>query len=319
MMRRRTALALPAVLALPRTAFAWPLRPLRIVLPFPAGSTADAIIRQIAAPLGTSLGQPVVIDNRPGNNGTVGLAQGLRAAPDGYTLSLGSSSNTAAAPYMVRNLPYDPLRDLVPIVSIYAGPTVMLAGPGFPVATNLTEALAEIRERPGHYGFGFPHATGIAAGQTVASIAGLRMTAVPYRSGPQMLTDLLGGTLPLAFTDVSSSLPLIQANRVRVFGISAKQRSPIVPDIPTFAEVLGQPVTFVGWGGLVAPAGTPREIVDRINGGVNRILAGDDTQAFLRRIGADSLGGSPEDFAAFIRAEGPLWTTALRAAGIEPE
>ncbi len=317
-MRRRSALTLLATAALPCPAFAWPLRPLRILLPFPAGSTADAIIRQIGTPLAAALGQPLVVDNRPGNNGTVGLAQGLRAAPDGYTLSLGSSSNTAAAPYMVRNLPYDPLRDLVPIVAIYAGPTVMLAGPSFP-ARNFAEALAELRAKPGHYGYGYPHATGIATGQTVANLAGLRMTAVPYRSGPQMLADLLGGTLPLAFTDVSSSLPLILAGRVRVFGISARQRSRVVPDVPTFGELLGRPVEFVGWGGFVAPAGTPRDIVDRVNTEVNRILAGEEMQAFLRRIGADSLGGSPEEFEAFIRAEGPLWMNALRAAGVEPE
>ena len=317
-MRRRSALALLAAATLSRPALAWPLRPLRIVVPFPAGSTADTILRQVGAPLGTALGQPVVIDNRPGNNGTLGLAQGLRAAPDGHTLSLGSSSNLAAAPYMARNLPYDPLRDLVPIVSIYAGPTVMLAGPAF-AAASFAEALAEIRRHPGRYGYGYPHATGIATAQTVASIAGLQMTAVPYRSGPQMLSDLLGGTLPLAFTDVSSSLPLILSGRLRAFGISAQRRSAVVPDVPTFGELLGRAVEFVGWGGLVAPLGTPPDVVDRVNMEVNRILAGEEIQAFLRRIGADALGGTSAEFSAFIRREAPLWSEALRAAGVEPE
>lgn len=324
-MRRRAVLALP--LAAPAVIRAhgaraqggeYPTRPVRMIVPFAAGTTADAILRVVAGPLGAALGQPFVIENRGGANGTLGLAAALRAAPDGYVLGQGTNSNTAAALHMVRNLPYDPLRDMAIIGGLYVVPTVLLVAPSFP-ADDFAGFLATVRAAPGRHGYGHPHATGAAAGASVVAIAGLDMTSVPYASGPQMLNDLLGGQLPAAFTDISSTLPLLRAGRVKVLAISSAARSPVLPEVPTLRELLPRPVEFVGWGGMVAPAGTPRPILLKLNAALNRILATPAVTTFLRDIGAENLAGPPEAFETMLRAQIPLWAEALRAARVEPE
>ena len=323
--RRRDALALalaaPALIR-PEGARAqggeYPTRPVRMIVPFAAGTTADAILRMIAGPLGGALGQPFVIENRGGANGTLGLAAALRAPPDGYVLGQASNSNTAAALYMVRNLPYDPLRDLAVVGGLYVVPTVLLVAPSFP-ADDFAGFLAAVRAAPGRYGYGHPHATGAAAGASVAAIAGLDMTSVPYASGPQMLNDLLGGQLQVVLTDISSTLQLVRSGRVKPLAISSAERSSVLPDVPTMRELLARPVEFVGWGGMVAPAGTPRSILLRLNAEVNRILATSALTDFLRNVGGESLAGPPEAFDGLMRQQIPLWAEALRAAQVQPE
>ncbi|WP_426960065.1 Bug family tripartite tricarboxylate transporter substrate binding protein [Muricoccus radiodurans] len=319
-MHRRTALVLS--LAAPSVVRAqgagYPNRPVRMIVPFAAGTTADAILRMVAAPLGAALGQPFIIENRGGANGTVGLSQALRAPPDGYVLGQGTNSNTAAALYLMRNLPYDPLRDLAIVGGLYVVPTVLIVAPSFP-ADDVAGFLTTVRAAPGRYAYGHPHATGAAAGASVSAVAGLDMTSVSYASGPQMLNDLLGGQLQVVFTDISSTLPLLRAGRVKVLAISSAARSPVLPDVPTLRELLPRPVEFVGWGGMVAPAGTPRPVLLRLNEEVNRILATPELAAFLRGIGAESLAGPPQAFEGLMRQQIPLWAEALRAARVEPE
>ncbi len=319
-MLRREALALG--LAMPAVARAqadgYPNRPIRMIVPFAPGTTADAILRLVAGPLGAALGQPFVIENRGGANGTLGLATALRAPPDGHVLGQGTNSNTAAALHTVRNLPYDPLRDMAVVGGLYVVPTVLVVGPDFP-ADDFAGFVAVVRAAPGRIGYGHPHATGMAAGASVAAIAGLDMISVPYASGPGMLNDLLGGGLPVAFTDVSSTLPLIRAGRLKVLAISSAGRSPVLPEVPTLRELLPRPVEFVGWGGMVAPAGTPRPILLRLNAELNRVLAAPAMTTFLRSIGGESLAGSPEAFEDLMRRQIPLWAEALRAARVEPE
>ncbi len=325
-MNRRSALALglaaPALLrgrdALSQGAEDFPRRPIRMIVPFPAGGTSDVIVRYVATHLGTALGQPVVVDNRGGANGTIGLAQGLRASADGHTLTQVSNTNTVAAIHMVRNLPFDPLRDMAGIGSIYQIPTVVLAGPGFP-ANSFAEFLALVRASPGRHAFAYSHATGAVVGHSLMLGAGLDMTAVPYRSGPQMMNDLLGGQVPVVVTDIGIALPLLQARSIKVFAVSSPERSAVLPGVPTLKESLPVPIEFVGWGGFVVPPATPRPIVARLNAEMNRILAAPEADAFLRNLGAERMTGTPEGFDAFIRREAGPWADGLRAARIEPE
>ena len=320
-MKRRMVLGVAlAVPALARAALAqdFPRRPIRMIVPFPAGGTSDAIIRYIAQKLAPVLGQPMVVDNRGGANGTIGLAQGLRAAPDGHTLIQISNTNTVAAIGMVRNLPFDPLKDMQSIGSIYNIPTCVLAAASFP-AQDFAAFVQVVKASPGRWNYAYSHATGAVTGHSVARVAGLDMAAVPYRSGPQMMTDLMGGQIPIVFTDIAIALPLLQESRIKIFAVTAPDRSPVVPGVPTLTEVLPQPVQFVGWGGIVAPPGTPSPVVERLNAEMNRVLATPEAEAFLANMGAARMTGTPAAFDSFIRREAPTWTEALRAAGIEPE
>lgn len=301
-----------------RRADDFPRRPIRMVVPFPAGGTSDVIVRYIAGHLGTALGQPVVVDNRVGANGTIGLAQGLRAVPDGHTLIQVSNTNTVAAVHMIRNLPFDPLRDMAGIGPIYQIPTAVMVGPAFP-ASSFAEFLALVRASPGRYPFAYSHATGAVVGHSLLLAAGLDMTAVPYRSGPQMMNDLLGGQIPVVVTDVGIALPLLQARSLKVLAVSSPERTAVFPDVPTLKESLPTPIQFVGWGGFVAPLATPRPVVARLNAEMNRILATPEADAFLRNLGAERMTGTPEGFDAFIRREAQPWADGLRAARIEPE
>jgi tripartite-type tricarboxylate transporter receptor subunit TctC len=219
---------------------------------------------------------------------------------------------------MIRNLPYDPLRDMAGIGSIYQIPTVVLASKTFP-ADSCAEFLSVVKDNPNRYAYAYSHATGAAVGASVALAANLKMNVVPYSSGPQAINDLLGGHVPVMFTDIAAALPLLQAEQLKVFAISSPQRSKLLPDLPTFTEVLPVPVEFVGWGGFVAPAKTPKHIVETLNIEMNKTLATEDAARFLNTLGAEVMTGTPGAFDAFIRKEAPLWVAALKAANIGPQ
>jgi tripartite-type tricarboxylate transporter receptor subunit TctC len=296
----------------------YPSRMIRVIVPFAAGGTSSVIVRYITEKLSVALGQPIVVENRVGANGTVGLAQGLRADPDGYTLIQVSNTNTVAAIQMVRNLPFDPLTDMAGVGSIYQIPTVELAAKNFP-ANSFTEFVKIIRENPDRYPYAYSHATGAAVGASVALAAKLKMNVVPYSSGPQAINDVLGGHMPIMFTDVAAALPLLQAEQLKVFAISSAQRSKLLPDLPTFTELLPVPVEFVGWGGFVAPPKTPAAILNKLNTAMNKILDDEAAGKFLNGLGAELMTSSPAGFDAFIAKEAPLWVAALKAAEIGPQ
>ncbi|MFT8246908.1 Bug family tripartite tricarboxylate transporter substrate binding protein [Roseomonas sp. BN140053] len=310
--------AAPAQGAATQGAEDFPRRPVRMIVPFPAGGTSDVIVRYVAGHLSTVFGQPFVVDNRVGANGTIGLAQGLRAAPDGHTLIQVSNTNTVAAVHMIRNLPFDPLRDMAGIGSVYQIPTAVMVGPAFP-AGSFAELLALVRASPGRYSFAYSHATGAVVGHSLLLAGQLDMVPVPYRSGPQMMNDLLGGQIPIVVTDVGIALPLIQSRSIRLLAVSSPERTAGLPDVPTLTEALPKPIAFVGWGGFVAPAATPRPIVARLNAEMNRILETPAADSFLRDLGAERMTGTAEGFDAFIQREAQPWADGLKAARIEPE
>lgn len=311
------ALAVP-LLARPALAQDFPRRPIRMIVPFPAGGSSDVIVRWIAQKLTPVLGQPIVVDNRGGANGTIGLAQGLRQPADGYTLIQISNTNTVAALGMIRNLPFDPLKDMQSVGSIYNIPSCVLAAANFP-ADDFAGFVRTVKASPGRWNYAYSHATGAVTGHSVARVAGLDMVAVPYRSGPQMMTDLVGQQIPIVFTDVAIALPLLKDEKIKIFAVTAPERSPIAPRVPTLTEVLPQPIQFIGWGGFVGPVGMPAAVVEKVNTEMNRVLATEEGEAFLANLGAARMTGTPAQFGAFIQREAPTWLAALRAAGIEPE
>lgn len=330
-MKRRTllgaTLALPALaspallssaLVSPARAQSFPRQPIKLIVPYAAGGTSDAIMRYLAQKLAAVLGQPIIVDNRVGANGTIGLAQGLRSPADGYTLIQISNTNTVAAIGMVRNLTFDPLKDMQSIGSIYNIPTCLLAAADFP-AKDFAGFRRAVTANPAQWSYAYSHATGAVTGHSVARALGVDLTAVPYRAGPQMMTDLVGGHIPLVFTDIAIALPLIRSDKIKIFAVTAPERSPLAPEVPTLKELLPAPIEFVGWGGIVGPIGMPPAIVERLNFEMNRILATPEAEAYLAQMGAARMTGTPAFFQDFIQAEAPKWLNALRAAGIEPE
>ena len=297
----------------------YPQRLVHMIVPFPAGGTADAIFRFIAQRMGQALGQPMVVDNIAGAAGVIGLAQGLKAAPDGYTISQISNTNTVAAMHMFKKLPFDPLKDMVPIGSLYEIPSALIAGTKDAKFKTFAEFLAYAKANPGKLSYAYSHATGAVTGASIKQAAGIDMLAIPYKSGPQAAIETIAGEVPLLATDVGAVLPFVRSGQMKALAVTSARRTPLLPDVPTLREVLPNPMEFVGWGGLVVPVGTPRPIVEKLNATLNKILASDECTAFLRGLGAEPMAMSPADFGRFIRDQEPLWGKALAVAGVQPE
>ncbi|WP_149538226.1 Bug family tripartite tricarboxylate transporter substrate binding protein [Siccirubricoccus phaeus] len=314
----RRPLLLAAILAAPAVARAqpYPARPVRIIVPFPPGNSTDIVARFIADALSQSWPQRVVVENRSGGAGAVGMDAGARAAGDGYTLVVGSSGTLAVNPAIIPNLSYDVLRDFAPISNLATMPLLLVARPDFPAHT-LPELQALARQRPGELGYGSPGpgTAGHMAGEYLAHRAGIRMQHVPYRGTGPALADLLGGTLPLVSDSLASALPHVRDGRLKALVITGRNRAPQLPDVPTAAETLGE-FEAVGWIGMVAPVATPGPLVSRINAEVVRILRDPSSSQRLESLGGSPDPGTPAEFAAFIRSETEKWREVARIANV---
>jgi len=301
----------------PACAQSYPNKSVRVLVPFGAG-TSNNIVRFFAERMSAALGQPFVVENRAGAAGTLGLDQGLKAQADGYTITQISNTNTVAAKYMFKRLPFDPSKDMTPIGSIYEIPTVVIASAKGPLNT-FPEFLAYARAHRGELSYAYSHATGAVTGESVKLAGGIQMTAVPYKDGGQAVVETIGGIVPILCTDIAIVLPHIKAGTLRALAVTSAKRASVLPNVPALREVLPNPLEFVGWGGFVVPAGTPRPIVDKLNETLNKILATDEAIKFLREQGAEPLVLSPTEFAKYIRDQEPLWGRSLVSAGIQPE
>lgn len=315
---RRTALTLPALLALPRHArAAWPDRPIRLVAPFPAGSGTDILARLLAEPLSEKLGQPVVVENRPGGNGVVGSGAVATAAADGNTLLMFGTSAAAINPHLLRRLPYDPIRDFAPIGSIAEQPYILVVPPDAP-GSDLKSWLAAARARP----LGLTLAYGNAGSQIMAAMlardAGVRLTLVPYRGTAEAITDVSVGRVDCTFADFGIGMAQQHAARVRALAQTAATPSPLAPAIPPLAsEVPGFDANV--WFSVVAPAATPREILERASTVLDQVLAVPRFQERLANLGLTPLRMSPAALGAHIQRQLALWGERVRLAGIEPQ
>ncbi|WP_135466308.1 Bug family tripartite tricarboxylate transporter substrate binding protein [Crenalkalicoccus roseus] len=320
---RRTLLAaaagLAAAPALAQAPAAWrPSRPVTILVPFAAGSGTDAITRILATLLEPEWGQPIVVENRAGANGALAAAHAARAAPDGHTLMMTTNTPHGSNPALMRRLDYDPVGDFTAIGRAGNYTFWLVVGGDSPIR-SLQELLEQARARPGQLSYASGNSTGIVAGATIARMAGVDMTHVPYRSTPPAMTDVIAGRVTAMVVDVSASLGHVQAGRLRALGTTGRERSALVPEVPTLHELGLEGFDIVAWAGLVGPARLPAETVSAINATFRRVWERPETVRRLAGIGFEARTSTAEEFAAFIRAEIEKWGNLARAAGIEPE
>ena len=315
------AAALAAAMTSPARAQAWPARPVRLVIPFPAGGATDIIGRTLATRLGTALGQQVVVENRPGAGGSIGADAVAKAPADGHTLLMGTGSTHSVGPALNPKMPYDAFRDFAPVAHVANAPSVLVVGAGFPART-VQELVALLRRSPGRYNFGssgigtYPH---LSAEMFKWRAGGLFVVHIPYRGTGLVITDLVSGQIAFLMDSVVSAQPHIRDGKVRALAVSGEHRSPTLPDVPTFAEAGIAGMDISNWFGAFAPAGTPAEILSRLNRDINAAVRAPEVLERLERAGAEPAGGSPEQFARLIRADHENWKAVIRRAGIKPE
>jgi tripartite-type tricarboxylate transporter receptor subunit TctC len=302
----------------PAGAQGFPDRPIRLVVPFGAGSAVDTLARGIGAQLAEQMGQQVVIDNRTGANGIIAAEQVAKSPPDGYTLFFPNDGILAANPSLYARLPYDSLKDFTPVTLTSTVPLVLVAYPGY-AAKSVPELLAQSRAKPGSVDYA---STGAGSAQHLAmeiftDLSGTRMTHVPYKAMGPALTDVVAGTVPMMFSGMSNVQAFVREGKLRVLGVSTARRSPAAPDWPTIAEAGLPGYAYAAWNGIVAPAGTPPEVVRRLHTEIKRAIDNPQLKAKLSSAGFELVGGGPEEFAALIRADHARLGKLIRAAGIQ--
>ena len=309
------SIALPAHA---QTAKDYPGRPVRIIVPQAAGSGVDLTARVVAQKLTEAWGHQVIVENRPGANGIIGLEAGAKAKPDGYTLSLGVPSSLTMNPYVYKSLPYDTLRDFVPITQTATNTFGLVINPALPVR-DVKELVALARARPGElsYGsFGIGNQTHLG-GELFSSQIGIRLLHVPYKGETPAVVDLLSGQIAMIFTPMQGAVPHIRSGKLKLLATLGGSRARAFPDVPTMIEAGYKTIVITGWTGLLAPTGTPQDIVDKLQKEIAARLLVPETRESLASQGAEPVASTPEQFAAFIRAEMAKWSAVIKKAGLE--
>ena len=302
------------------TAQTYPVKPIRLVIPYAPGGAAGTVGRILADKMGASVGQPVLVDHRPGGGTLIGNDYVAKSAPDGYTLVMGTITSHAMASALNIRMPYDPEKDFAPISLIASLPFVLLAHPSVPVK-SVRELVTMAKVRPGHLTFGSAgNATSNhLAGELFKAKAGISMLHIPYRGSAPALADLLGGQISLMFDLTPTALPQIAAGRVRALAVTSPRRSPVAPDLPTMAEAGVPGVEVVSWFGILAPAGTPLAIVNFLNAEIVKAMQSPEVRTVMAGLGAEAITNTPQEFAAYISAERAKWAEVVQKAGIKPE
>jgi tripartite-type tricarboxylate transporter receptor subunit TctC len=293
-------------------------RPITLVVPFAAGSGIDPTARIIGEELGKAFKQPVVIDYKPGANGAIAASAVARAAPDGYTIFMTTVSTHSANPNLLKSIPYDPVRDFTPLSRIGNLPFMLVIDPKIP-ATSVAEFIAYVKANPGRLSYASTNSIGLVAGATLKRIAGLDLVHVPYRSSPQAINDVMTGRLAMMFVDFALGSPQARAGNVRALAVTTRERSPLLPEVPSMAEAGLPAFDLIPWNAMFAPAHTPRPVVGRLNTELQRIIANPKVKERLAAIGFDAFSSTPEELDAFVREDLAKWTKWVKDAGIEPE
>lgn len=322
-MKRAAIACLLLMLAVPFAeafAQAYPAKPIRIVVPYPPGGTSDILARGLAERLTAAWGQAVIVDNKPGANGNVGADIVAKAAPDGYTVLLADIGALAISPSVYPTLPFDPARDFAPVSMVAYSPHILVVNPGVP-ANSVQELIALAKSKPGKLNFavsgvgGAPHLAGVE----FALRTGVKWEYIPYKGGSQAIADVAGGQADATLNGMLATYPLVKGGKLRILGVSSNHRMSAIPEVPTIAES-GLPGFETGsWQGVVAPAGTPRDIVAKLNAEIARIVGTPDMRDNLARQGAEVRTNSPEEFAAFIRSEMTRWAKVVKDANVKVE
>jgi len=307
-----------AIAASAASAQPYPSKPITIVVPFAAGSGTDSITRIIAQYLSVALSQSVVVENKVGASGVLAATYVARAAPDGYTLLMATNSTHSANPHLFKNLGYDPVKDFAPVARLGSYVFMLVVGKDVPV-TTLQEFVAYAKANPGKLTYASGNTTGIVAGETFKSKAGVDILHVPYKSTPPAINDVLGGRVSMIVIDMAPGLEHVRAGNFRALAVTTKERSALLPDLPSLAEagIPGYDVT--SYAALFAPAGTPKEIVDKLNAEVRKIIADPEAKKRIAVTGFDAFSGPPESLAAFVQTELVNWGRLIKDAGIEQQ
>lgn len=307
-----------SLLALPAMAQQYPTKAVRIVVPFAPGGGSDFIARFMAQRLTETLGSQVIVENKPGAGGVLGIEQGVKSPPDGYTLTLIASSYTVNP--SIYKLNFDPVSDITPIIQLSQGPLLVVVNPGLPVKT-IKELIALAKSKPGEVTFASSGQGSVIhlATELFNTMAGTKMNHIPYKGTGPALTDTLAGQTNIFFSSTANAMPHVKAGKLRAVAVTTAKRIPALPEVPTIAEsgVAGYDVVL--WHGLIGPKGLPRPIVDRINGDVTKTLKLKETAEQLQNDGVAPAGGTPEQFAAQIKAEIGIWRKVAAAAGVKAE
>lgn len=295
----------------------WPNKPITLIVPYAAGGFADTRVRLLARKLGDSLGQPVVIENKAGAGGVVGTNLIAKAAPDGYTIGTGNLAPMAVNPSLMPSMSYDPIKDLAPIILIENSPLVLSVGNEVK-AQSLADVIALAKKEPGKLTFGSSGVGGAhhLSGEMFREQAGIDIVHVPYKGGSLAATDLMGGHITMMFEMGYSALPAIQGKKIHPIAVTSAKRLAVLPDVPTMAESGLPQFESYNWQGIVAPAGTPRPIIDKLNAEFNAILKDPDVVKAIADTGSQAGGGTPEDFGAFIKTETAKWAEVIKAGNI---
>jgi len=323
--RRCAALSLTATLAIlaphaAAAADAYPAKPVRFVVAFPPGGGTDIIARSIAQKLAERIAQQVVVDNRPGAGGNIGTDMVAKSAPDGYTLLMGSAGPLAINASLFGKMPFDPIKDLAPVTLAASTPNVLVVHPALRAAT-LKELIALAKARPGEINFASSgHGTPAhLAGELFNLMAGVKMVHVPYKGAAPALADLLGGQVQIMFSTMPPALPHVRDGKLRALAVTSAKRSPAAPELPTVDETALPGFEANTWHGVVVPAGTPGAIVARLNREIVAILHLPDVVERFSSQGAEALGSTPEEFAAYIKSETLKWAKVVRDSGAKAE
>ncbi|HUR90912.1 MAG TPA: tripartite tricarboxylate transporter substrate binding protein [Ramlibacter sp.] len=297
---------------------AYPSKPIHIVVPFPPGGSTDALARRLADKLSVAMGQPVIVDNKPGAGGTVGADFVAKSAPDGYTLLMGVTGSNAIAASLYPKLPYDTLKDFAPVTMVVSAPLVLAVNSASPIRT-VQDYIAAARVNPVTHGTPGNGTSMHLTGEMFALATGVKLTHVPYKGSAPALNDMLGGTLQSMFGDLLVLLPQIKAGKVRPLAVTSLRRHPMLPDVPTLAEtkIAGlDGFEASSWQGLFAPAATPRDVIARLNAEVVKALESPDIKDSFGSQGFIVAGSTPEQFRALLEAEVPKWSRVIRAAHV---
>src|SRR5436190_4852318 len=296
----------------------FPAKPVRIIVPFPAGSATDTIGRILAVPVSQALGQPVVVDNKAGADGAIAAAEVAKSVPDGYTLLLATNSPMSAVPAMKKVPPYDPVADFTPITDVGRYTFFIVVHPAVPART-LQELIDYARANPGKLNYATGNTSGIVSSASFASLANIRMVQVPYKGEPQALTDLVTGRVQLMFVSSGTSVPHVREGRLRDLATTLPSRSPLLPEVPTIAEAGMPQFSLTSWAGLFGPAHLPPEVLDRLSREFIAALRRPEVHELLLKQGFAPNPSSPAALAELVKEQIESYRRVLRAAGVEPD